>query len=128
MIIDGVSFPLGLAIDGAGNIWVQNGGNNVTVYAPPVLTHAGVPTLVQTFGLTGLIYGIAVSEGTIGWSTSSTVLFGSTTTAIGSDNPEGLVREPSRRWKICPSPSPPMRVATLYCQLQWASECSAYQQ
>ena len=111
MIIDGVSFPLGLAIDGAGNIWVQNGGNNVTVYAPPVLTHAGVPTLVQTFGLTGLIYGIAVSEGTIGWSTSSTVLFGSTIRRSAATILRAWWREPSRRWKICPSPSPPMRVA-----------------
>lgn len=91
VITDGVSFPEGLAIDGAGNIWVQNGGNNVTVYAQPVLTHAGVPTLVQTFGLTGPIYGIAVSQGTIGWGTASSVLFGSTTTAIGSNNPEGLL-------------------------------------
>jgi DNA-binding beta-propeller fold protein YncE len=107
VITDGVSFPEGLAIDGAGNIWVQNGDNNITVYAQPVLTHVGVPTLVQTFGLAGPIYGIAVSQGTIGWGTASTVLFGSTTTAIGSNNPEGLVARTES-----PSEDMPLAMAT----------------
>ncbi len=90
VITDGVSFPEGLAIDGAGNIWVQNDNNNLTVYALPVLLHLGVPTLAQTFGLNGPIYGIAVSGGTIGWGTSTTVLFGSETVALASGSPEGL--------------------------------------
>ncbi|MGA2539483.1 MAG: hypothetical protein ABSF53_25985, partial [Terracidiphilus sp.] len=98
VISDGISFPLDIAIDGAGNIWVQNDGNNVTVYAQPVLTHIGVPVLVQTFGLTGPILGIGVSEGTFAWGTEqgissgddSVVLFASATQAIASGNPEGL--------------------------------------
>ncbi len=90
VITKGISFPEAIAIDGAGNIWVQNDGNNLTVYAQPVLTHVGVPTLAQTFGLTGPLYGLGVSGGTVAWGTQTTVLFGSATVALASGSPEGL--------------------------------------
>ncbi|MFZ0479649.1 MAG: hypothetical protein WAL71_10900 [Terriglobales bacterium] len=89
-ITSGISFPEALAIDGAGNIWVENGHNYINVYAQPVLSNQGVPTLAQTFGLTGPIYGMAVSNGTIGWGTASNVYFGSSTLALASGSTEGL--------------------------------------
>jgi DNA-binding beta-propeller fold protein YncE len=107
VITDGVSFPEAIAIDGAGNIWVQNGGNDLTVYAQPVLNHVGVPVLAQTFGLTGPIYGIALSGGTIGWGTSTTVFFGSSTVALASGSPEGL-----QATTEAPSEDTPLAMAT----------------
>ena len=90
VITAGISYPLGVAIDGAGNIFVENDDNNITVYSQPVLTHVGVPTLAQTFGLNGPIYGIGVSGGTVAWGIEGVVLFGSSTLALASGSPEGL--------------------------------------
>src|SRR5207249_8412524 len=56
----GLNGPFGIALDGAGNIYVSNGGNSITVYAAGASGDA-TPTATIAGGNTGLNFPFGIA-------------------------------------------------------------------
>jgi len=87
-ITNGIMAPIAIAVDGIGNILVQNDFSNITMYGQSY-GFASPATLQRTFAPQFPIYGIAVSNGTFVFGGNSAVHFASELQVLISGNYSG---------------------------------------
>jgi streptogramin lyase len=70
-IIDGIADPIAIAVDPLGTVWITNQNHGVNVYANVATKYGVEVSLVKTLALANPVYGVAFSNGSLLWGTTS---------------------------------------------------------